>query len=133
MFFMTAKSAIECFSFLLNEKLFSKNDIVLILSLCKETECNELYRKCREYAIVHVQETSSTQGKFLFIYHILFQLCIIYHRYTYNIAFFCRVITLFRFLTPPYLVTDLVNERALCRKKYFLRVFTDLKVRRITS
>lgn len=70
MFFMTAKSAIECFSILLNEKLFSKDDTVLILSLCKETGCNELYRKCREYAIVHVQ-TSSTQGKVLFIYHIL--------------------------------------------------------------
>lgn len=95
MFLMSAKSSIECFSILLNEKLFSKNDIILILSLCKETECNELYRKCREYAIVHVQEPSRTRGKFLFLYHILFHLCIIYYRYTYNIAFHCIVITLY--------------------------------------
>lgn len=70
MFLMAAKSAIECFSILLNEKLFSKNDIIIILSLCKETECDELYRKCREYAIV--QEPSSIQGKFLFTYIIYY-------------------------------------------------------------
>lgn len=125
MFLMSAKSAIECFSILLNEKLFSKNDIVLILSLCTETECNELYRKCGEYAIMHALKSSRTQGKFLLIYHILFHLCIIYHRYTYNIAFHCRVITLYYIiLHPPYLVTDLVPEGALCSKKNIFYVFS---------
>lgn len=65
---MTAKTAMECFSILLNEELFSKNDVNFILNLCKATACSELYTKCREYAIE--QKQPIIQGTFF--NHILY-------------------------------------------------------------
>lgn len=62
MFCMTANSAMECFSILLNEKRFSKNDVTFLAFLFKETACFELYTKCINYALI--QESSCIEGTF---------------------------------------------------------------------
>nr|XP_034318682.1 uncharacterized protein LOC105324463 isoform X2 [Crassostrea gigas] len=45
-----AKNARECFSILHDENLFTRNDVILMQFLCKETRCDDLYKKCIEYA-----------------------------------------------------------------------------------
>lgn len=47
----SAKSALECFTILQDENLFSSNDVILMQFLCSETNCEELYTKCIEYAL----------------------------------------------------------------------------------
>lgn len=46
----SAMSAMECFTILLDENLFGKNDVIFMQFLCNETNCKELYTKCIEYA-----------------------------------------------------------------------------------
>lgn len=47
---MAANSVLECFAYLLEENLFSKADVSFIQFLCKETNCEELLKKCVKYA-----------------------------------------------------------------------------------
>lgn len=47
---MPANSVLECFAYLLEKNLFSKEDVSFIQFLCKETNCEELHKKCVEYA-----------------------------------------------------------------------------------
>lgn len=47
----SADSAMECFTILQDENIFSKRDVIFIQFLCKVTECKELYEKCEEYAL----------------------------------------------------------------------------------
>lgn len=46
----SARPAMECFTILQDEKLFSPNDVIFMQFLCNETNCKELYSKCIEYA-----------------------------------------------------------------------------------
>lgn len=45
-----ANNARECFSILQDEKFFTRNDVMLMQFLCKETQCDDLYEKCIKYA-----------------------------------------------------------------------------------
>lgn len=45
-----ANNARECFSILHDENLFTRNDVILMQFLCKETQCDDLYEKCIKYA-----------------------------------------------------------------------------------
>ncbi|XP_065942668.1 uncharacterized protein [Magallana gigas] len=47
---MPANSVLECFAYLLEKNLFSKEDVSFIQFLCKEANCEELHKKCVEYA-----------------------------------------------------------------------------------
>lgn len=48
-----ANSALECFLILQDENLFTQNDVIFMQFLCKETDCKELYTKCKDYALTH--------------------------------------------------------------------------------
>lgn len=45
-----ANSALECFTILQDEMLFSPNDVIFMQFLCKEMGCKKLYTRCIEYA-----------------------------------------------------------------------------------
>eukprot|EP00105_Crassostrea_gigas_P007551 XP_011421835.1 PREDICTED: uncharacterized protein LOC105324463 [Crassostrea gigas] len=45
-----ANNARECFSILHDENLFTRNDVILMQFLCKETRCDDLYEKCIKFA-----------------------------------------------------------------------------------
>lgn len=45
-----ANSALECFTILQDEMLFSPNDVVFMQFLCKEIGCEELNSRCIKYA-----------------------------------------------------------------------------------
>lgn len=47
----SADSAMECFTILQDENIFSKRDVIFMQFLCKETGCIELYEKCTDYAL----------------------------------------------------------------------------------
>lgn len=45
-----ANNARECFSILHDENLFTRNDVILMQFLCKETRCDDLNEKCIKFA-----------------------------------------------------------------------------------
>lgn len=47
----SADSAMECFTILQDENIFSKRDVIFVQFLCKVTGCKELYDKCKDYAL----------------------------------------------------------------------------------
>lgn len=47
----SANSAMECFTILQDENIFSKRDVIFVQYLCNVTGCKELYEKCKEYAL----------------------------------------------------------------------------------
>lgn len=47
----SADTAMECFTILQDEKIFSKRDVIFVQFLCKVTGCKELYEKCKDYAL----------------------------------------------------------------------------------
>lgn len=47
----SADSAMECFTILQDENIFSKRDVIFIQFLCKMTDCIDLYEKCEDYAL----------------------------------------------------------------------------------
>lgn len=48
-----AKNPSQCFALLLDEHLFTQNDVVFVQFLCRETSCMELYAECKKYALEH--------------------------------------------------------------------------------
>lgn len=49
---MNAQSVIECIEILQDEKLFTETDVIYMQFLCQEANCEELFEKCMEYAIM---------------------------------------------------------------------------------
>lgn len=47
----SADTAMECFTILQDENIFSKRDVIFVQFLCKVTGCKELYEKCKDYAV----------------------------------------------------------------------------------
>lgn len=47
----SADTAMECFTILQDENIFSKRDVIFVQFLCKVTGCKELYEKCKDYAL----------------------------------------------------------------------------------
>lgn len=48
-----ANSILECISILHDENLFTQKDVIFMQFLCKETDCEEMYTKCIEFALAH--------------------------------------------------------------------------------
>lgn len=48
-----ANSAVQYVSLLLKNKLLTSDDVIFMQFICNETECEELYIKCLEYALAH--------------------------------------------------------------------------------
>lgn len=43
----------KCFTILQDENLFTQKDVILMQFLCKETQCEDLYKKCIKHALAY--------------------------------------------------------------------------------
>lgn len=50
---MSARSALECFTILHDEDLFTQKDVIFMQFLLKEMGCDELYSRCINYALTN--------------------------------------------------------------------------------
>lgn len=46
-----AKSVFECIEILQDEQLFTQKDVIFMQFLCQETDCLELFRICKDFAV----------------------------------------------------------------------------------